>query len=76
MSPSHPPLTAGLIAPGPLLVRAVRDIVTREGSVRAAQLLGVSQGALTHLRGSLPVRRGTLLLAAKSISELAPVVRP
>lgn len=55
------------------MVMAVRRLVATEGSVRAAKLLGVSQGALTRLRGgAVPVRPGTLVLAAKSLSELAP----
>ncbi len=68
-------LSGGLVQPGPLFVRAVRELVEREGTVRTAKLLGVSEASLTRIRGSLGVRAGTLALAAQKLADLAPVQR-
>jgi hypothetical protein len=58
---------------------AARRLVAAEGTVRAARLLNVSASTLDKIRGGLRVRKGSLLLVAKSLSELAPpapAVRP
>ena len=75
LTQTHPG-PVGLATPGPTIVAAVRRLVAREGSIRTAQLLGVGRDVVTRLRGSLPVRRGSLVIAAQALAAIDPAVRP
>jgi hypothetical protein len=64
----------GLAVPGPTIVAATRRLTAREGVARAARLLGIPRDTLTRLRGGVPVRRGTLIIAVQALSALDPTV--
>ncbi len=66
----------GLAIPGPTIVAAVRRLAAREGVARTAQLLGVARDTVTQLRGGVPVRRGSLVIAVAALAPIDPTVRP
>jgi hypothetical protein len=63
----------GLAAPGPTTTAAVRRLWDREG-LRAGPLLGVSRGTLDRLRGGLPIRRASLIVAVQALAAIDPEV--
>ncbi len=49
------------------LTQEVRRIFLRDGGAAASSRTGVSRTAVERLAGSLPCRRGTILLAARNL---------
>jgi hypothetical protein len=66
----------GVVTPPPEVAQAVRRLVAREGVARAASILGVPRDTLTRLRGGVPLRLGSLLVARRALAAIDPTVRP
>jgi hypothetical protein len=63
---------SGLITPSTQMTSAVRRLYAREGLARTCQILGVSRETVDHLRGGVPVRRGSIALAAAAMAPIHP----
>jgi hypothetical protein len=66
----------GLATPAATIVAAVRRLAAREGVAKTAQMLGVGRDTITRLRGGIPVRRGSLVVAVQALSAIDPAVHP
>lgn len=55
--------------PSPELKQAVRELVEREGVLRASQIVGLGRETLTRIVAGLDVRRGSIALAERQLGS-------
>jgi hypothetical protein len=61
---SLPATTPGAVRPSSALQRAVKAALNEEGERALVERLGITRSAAARLAAGLPVRKGTLALAA------------
>jgi hypothetical protein len=52
------------------LQERVRKLMAKEGTDRAAEMLGLSRGTVTTLAAGAPVQKGTIALAQQKLAGL------
>jgi hypothetical protein len=73
MSISTPPRRGGrTIVPPPWLAARAHAMIVRLGEPVAAEQLGVGRGAVTRIAARLPVRKGTIEVALKTLGMEVP----